>query len=58
MCRERSLRELNRMRLLALAESQESTADALRKWAASMGEDHGNPPTCSLKPRKQRSNNK
>ena len=36
MCRERSQTELIRMRLLALAESHESTADALRKWAKSM----------------------
>ena len=57
MCRERSKAELMKMRLLALAESQESTADALRKWAKSMEEDHGKQAKCALKPRKQRSNN-
>ena len=36
MCRERSPKELMRMRLLALADFHESTADALRKWAKSM----------------------
>ena len=36
MCRESSLRELEKMRLLALADFHESTAIALRKWAKSM----------------------
>ncbi len=36
MRRERSKDELNRMRLLALEDFHESTADALRKWAKSM----------------------
>ncbi len=36
MCRERTKDELIKMRLLAMAESQESSANALRKWAKSI----------------------
>jgi hypothetical protein len=58
MCRERSQTDLMKMRLLALAESHDSTADALRKWAKSMEQDHGTQAKYTPKPRKQRSNNK
>jgi hypothetical protein len=58
MCREWSQPDLMKMRLLALAESQESTADALRKWAESLEQDRRNRAKGAIKARKRRSKHK
>jgi hypothetical protein len=41
MCREHTEEELTRMRLLAVAAFQESSAEVMRKWAASIERKNG-----------------